>query len=137
MIVDHKGLSIVRQCRLLRLCRSAFYYRSRGENPLNLELLRLIDEKLLETPWYRRRQMTRHLRRLGHDVSNKREHRLMRRMGLSLVYQKPRTSLPPYPEQGLTASPAGACYRAAKPGLVRRHQLFPHAQELLLHGSDH
>ncbi len=93
----HPRLSIVRQCRLLGINRSAFYYRPRGESPLNLELMRLIDEQFLETPWYGRRQMARHLRRLGFDISDKRVRRLMRRMGLYPIYQKPRTSLP-HPE---------------------------------------
>ena len=59
--------------------------------------MRLIDEQFLDTPWYGRRQMARHLRRLGHEVSDKRVRRLMRRMGLYPIYQKPRTSLP-HPE---------------------------------------
>ena len=93
---DHR-LSVTRQCRLLGLSRSAFYYRARGETPLNLALLRLIDEQFMETPWYGRRQMTRHLRRQGHEVGDKRVRGLMRRMGLCPIYQKPRTTIP-HPE---------------------------------------
>jgi len=55
----------------------------RGETPLNLELMRLIDEQYLETPWYGARQMARHLRREGYGVGRKRIGRLMRQMGLS------------------------------------------------------
>ncbi len=65
-----------------------------GESPLNLELMRLIDEQHLDTPWYGARQMTRYLRRHGHGVNRKRIGRLMQVMGLSAIYQKPKTSQP-------------------------------------------
>jgi putative transposase len=42
--------------------------RPKGETPLNLELMRLIDAQFLETPWYGSRQMARHLRREGYTV---------------------------------------------------------------------
>ena len=93
----HQRLSIVRQCRLLGLSRSSFYAKTAGESPLNLELMRLIDEQFLETPWYGGRQMARYLGREGHVVGRKRVRRLMRLMGLTPIYQKPRTSRP-HPE---------------------------------------
>jgi len=90
----HDRLSISRQRHLLSLQRSAYYYQPVGETPQNLELMRLIDEQYLETPWYGARQMARHLRREGHKVNRKRVGRLMRLMGLSAIYQKPNTSRP-------------------------------------------
>ncbi|MBB2199118.1 IS3 family transposase [Gluconacetobacter sp. 1c LMG 22058] len=87
-------LSVVRQCTLLQLNRSGVYYRPVPESEANLELMRLIDAQFLETPYYGSRQMTRHLRRLGHDVGRKRARRLMARMGLRAIYQKPRTTVP-------------------------------------------
>jgi putative transposase len=93
----HDQLSITRQCRLVSIARSSFYYEGRGESPLNLRLLRLIDEQFLETPFYGSRQMARWLRRQGYTVSRKRVRRLMRLLGLQAVYQRPRTSQP-HPE---------------------------------------
>jgi len=90
----HSHLSIVRQCALVSISRSAFYYAPIGETPLNLALMRLIDEQFLETPFYGARQMARHLRRRGHVVGRKRVRRLMAKMGLTAIYQKPRTSEP-------------------------------------------
>jgi putative transposase len=90
----HPRLSIVRQCALVSIGRSSFYYEGKGESPLNLALMRLIDEQFLETPWYGSRQMARHLRRQGYCVGRKRVRRLMRLMGLCAIYQKPRTSDP-------------------------------------------
>ena len=60
-----KVLSIVRQCHLVSIARSSFYYEGQGESPVNLRLLRVIDEQFLETPFYGSRQMTRWLRRQG------------------------------------------------------------------------
>ena len=93
----HPQLPIARQCRLVSISRSGFYHRPAGETPLNLELMRLIDAQFLETPWYGSRQMARHLRREGHVVGRKRVRRLMAKMGLTPIYQRPRTTVP-HPE---------------------------------------
>ena len=95
----HPELSVVRQCELISISRSGFYYRPAGETPLNLELMRLIDRQFLETPWYGSRQMARHLRREGYTVGRKRVRRLMAKMGLEAIYQRPRTTVP-HPEHG-------------------------------------
>ena len=89
---NHARLSIVRQCRLVSVARSSFYYEGTGENPLNLRLLRVIDEQFLETPFYGSRQMTRWLRRQGDTVSRKRVRRLMRLLGVHAIFPRPRTS---------------------------------------------
>ncbi|WP_371732405.1 IS3 family transposase [Aliiroseovarius sp. xm-v-204] len=85
-------LSIGRQCKLLSISRSSFYYQPKGETALNLMLMRQIDEQFLETPFFGVRQMTWHLRNEGHLVNEKRIRRLMRLMGLMPIYQKPNTS---------------------------------------------
>lgn len=90
----NKRMSISKQCRLLAVSRSGFYYERKGENPLNLKLMRLIDEQFLKTPYYGSRQMARYLRRCGYCVGRQRIRRLMRLMGIKAVYQKPRTSNP-------------------------------------------
>ncbi len=89
---NHPGLSVARQCDLLSISRSSFYYTLKGETALNLSLMRQIDEQFLETPFYGVRQMTWHLRNEGHLVNEKRIRRLMRLMGLMPIYQKPNTS---------------------------------------------
>jgi hypothetical protein len=94
---EHSQLSIARQCELVSISRSGFYYRPAGETSLNLELMRLIDTQFLETPWYGSRQMARHLRREGYTVGRKRVRRLMAKMGLAPIYQRPRTTVP-HPE---------------------------------------
>jgi putative transposase len=91
---EHPRLSIVRQCALLSISRSHYYGPLRGESAENLGLMRVIDAQFLETPWYGSRQMARHLRRQGHDVNRKRVRRLMIKMGLVAVYQRPKTTVP-------------------------------------------
>ena len=85
----HARLSIVRQCRLVSVARSSFYYEGTGESPLYLRLLRVIDAQFLETPFYGSRQMTRWLRRQGDTVSRKRVRRLMRLLGgVHAIFQR-------------------------------------------------
>ena len=91
---DHPRLSIVRQCELVSISRSSHYYTGKGESTLNLKLMRLLDAQFLSTPWYGSRQMARHLRWQGFGVGRKRIRRLMRQMGLTAIYRKPRTSKP-------------------------------------------
>ena len=90
----NKQLSIKKQCQLLSISRSSWYYKPTGESPLNLKLMRLIDEQYLLTPYYGSRQMARWLRRQGHNVGRHRVRRLMALMGLHAIYQEPRTSQP-------------------------------------------
>ena len=51
--VDHPQLSIRRPCELIGLHRGTFYYQLAGETPLNLELMRLIDEAYTCHPFYK------------------------------------------------------------------------------------
>jgi putative transposase len=89
---QHPELSIRRQCQLLGLSRATYYYAPAQETPLNLKLMRLIDEQYLRTPFYGYRRMTAYLRRGGYAVNPKRVRRLMRLMGLEAVGPRPRTS---------------------------------------------
>ncbi len=85
-------LSIERQCALVSISRSCYYYTPQDESALNLRLMRLIDRQILETPFYGSRQMVRYLKRQGYCVSRKRIRRLMKKMCISAIYQKPNTS---------------------------------------------
>lgn len=91
---NHRKLSIARQCKLLRLCRSSFYYKSTGETGYNIGLMNEIDKAALEWPFFGVRQMCRYLKRQGFQTGVKRIRRLMRLMGIEAIYQKPRTTIP-------------------------------------------
>jgi putative transposase len=90
----HADLSVSAQCRLLSISRSSFYYAPQPESEDTLGLMRVIDAAFLDMPWYGSRQMVRHLRRIGQNVGRRRVRRLMAKMGLSPIYQRPRTSDP-------------------------------------------
>jgi len=91
---EHPDFSLRRQCELVGLNRSTFYHEPARESEFNLQLMRLIDAKYLERPFYGWRRMTNYLRREGHVVNHKRVRRLMRKMGIQAIYSKPRTSQP-------------------------------------------
>jgi putative transposase len=92
--VNHDTLSIVRQCQLLGLPRSTCYYHGADESEKNLELMRLLDEQYMQTPFYGSRRMAWWLQEQGYKVNRKRIQRLLRLMGLEAVYPRPRTSDP-------------------------------------------
>ena len=85
-------LSIVAQCRLLKLARSTLYYQPTPVSAEDLAVMRRIDEVYLASPFYGSRRMTAVLRREGWLVNRKRVQRLMRVMALEAIYQKPNTS---------------------------------------------
>lgn len=94
---DRPGLSLSRQCKLLSISRSAFYYTPKGESAENLALMRRIDELFLRWPFFGSRQMVRQLKREGVAAGRHRVRRLMRLMGLETIYRAPKTSAP-HPE---------------------------------------
>jgi len=85
---------MARQCELVGLARSSYYYEPATESQENLELMRLLDEQYTRTPFYGVRRMTVWLREQGYEVNPKRVSRLMRLMGLHAIYPKPRLSQP-------------------------------------------
>ena len=91
---DIPGLSLSRQCEVLSISRSSFYYLAKGESAENLALMRRIDALFLKYPFYGSRQMVRQLRREDIYVGRHRVCRLMRLMELEAIYQAPRTSDP-------------------------------------------
>ena len=92
---NHPTLSIRRQCKLLDLSRSTYYWQPASESTLNLELMRLIDQEYTRAPFYGYRKMTARLNNEHqYAVNTKRVARLMRKMGLQALYPRPRTSIP-------------------------------------------
>lgn len=90
---EHPQLSISRQCELLELSRSSWYYEPVAVDPYELHLMERIDEQYTATPFYGVRRMTAWLRQQGELVNHKRVARIMRQMGIQAIYPKPRTTL--------------------------------------------
>lgn len=97
MIDNDSPLSIRRQCELVRVPRSGFYYEPTAPDADELSVMRLIDALHLEHPFYGSRKITLDLRAKGQDVNRKRVQRLMCLMGLEALVPKPKTS-EPHPE---------------------------------------
>jgi len=93
---NNDRLSISRQCELLQLPRSSYYFGSHlGESEENLKLMRMIDEEYTRHPFLGTRKLRDYLRRnKGCKVNRKRVQRLMRIMGIQSVAPKPNTSMP-------------------------------------------
>jgi len=92
LIAPHEQISIERQCELLGLSRSSYYYEPCPEKEENLVLMRLLDKQYLDTPYYGIRRMQWFLQQQGYQVNHKKVARLLRLMGLEAVYPKPNLS---------------------------------------------
>lgn len=94
-----QDISIVRQCDLAGIARSAVYAQNQPVEANETELLlsRLIDEEYTRHPFYGSRKMVIYLKGLGHEVNRKRVQRLMRLLGLAGMAPGPNTSRP-HPE---------------------------------------
>jgi putative transposase len=91
--VDNPQISISRQCSLVGLSRSSYYYQPCPMSEEDLLLIRLMDEQYTNHPSSGSRTMQGILLKNGFDVGRNRIRRLMRVMGLFAVYPKPRTTL--------------------------------------------
>ncbi len=100
MINQDDPLSLSRQCQLLDLSRSSVYYQPVAVSEEELTLMRRLDELHLRYPFYGTRRLTTALNAEGYRVNRKRVQRLMRLMGLTALYPKPKTSQPARGAQG-------------------------------------
>ena len=84
----------MRQCELLDLCRSSWYYRPPPVSAADLALMRRLDELHLKYPFLGARRLARMLQREGFAVGRRHVATLMRLMGIEAIYRKQRTSIP-------------------------------------------
>ena len=87
-------LSIRRQCELVDVSRSGFYYEPCVETEENLALMRLLDQMHMARPVYGSRRLTVLVNREGWKVNRKRVARLLRLMGVEALYPKRSLSQP-------------------------------------------
>lgn len=93
MVNPDEPLPIVRQCQLLDVPRSSYYYMPVPVSDDDLELMALIDRCHLELPYYGSRRIKDWLfDEQGLVVNRKRIQRLMGIMGLEALYPKANTS---------------------------------------------
>jgi len=94
MIERGSEVPVQRQAEPFGLGRSSVYYTPRPLSERDLGLMRRLDERHLELPFYGSRKLADALRREGHAVGRWHVATLMRRMGIEALYRRPRTSIP-------------------------------------------
>lgn len=94
MVEVNNEISLVRQCALVNIHRSGLYYSPVPESEENLDIMRLMDEQYLKTPFYGIRRMLHWLKDLEITINHKRVKRLMDVMGWQTIYHKRNTSKP-------------------------------------------
>ncbi len=87
------SVSITKQCELLNVHRSCFYYKAQPESELNLEIMRILDEQYFKTPFYGVLRLTALLKTLDYQVNEKRVRRLMKLINWQTIYREPRTTI--------------------------------------------
>lgn len=91
---NHSDLSISRQCDLLGLSRSSYYYQPCGESVANLVLMKAIDVLYTKHPFYGPRRIAINLPNIYQPINVKKVRRLMKLMGIEAIYPKPDLSKP-------------------------------------------
>jgi putative transposase len=94
MITPEHPMPMTRQCNLLELSRSTFYYRRKPLRERDLEMTRHIDGIHLACPFYGSRRIMHELRARGYDVGRGHVSKLMQMMGIRTIYRRPRTTIP-------------------------------------------
>ncbi|MCK4764713.1 MAG: transposase [Candidatus Aminicenantes bacterium] len=86
---DKRKILILRQCDLLCLCRSLYYYHFKESNAANnFYLMRLIFGKYMQCPFYGSKQMTEWLKKEGYFLNRKQVSILMPYMGIDAIYPR-------------------------------------------------
>jgi len=88
MVKNNNKLSIRRQCDLLSINRSGFYYQAQGENDENLLIMKLLDKHILEEPTAGVLTMQSMLEEYQIKASYERVRRLMRKANIYPIYPK-------------------------------------------------
>ena len=92
MIDRSHELSVTRQARLLGLSRSSVYYTPQPVADAELAIMRCIDELHLELPFAGSRMLRDLLRREAVEIGREHVRTLMRHMGITAIYQRPKTT---------------------------------------------
>lgn len=90
---DDSQLSICKQCELLSVARSTFYYTPSKASDKDIGIMQELDMLYLEDPTRGTRRMAKELRKLGYRIGRCHVRRLMRIMRLKTVYCLPRTTI--------------------------------------------
>lgn len=90
----NEKIPISRQCELLEISRSGFYYEPKPISFETIDLMNRIDKIYTDKPYYGYPRITAQLKREGVAINHKRIANLMRIMGIQAIYPKKNTSKP-------------------------------------------
>ena len=96
-MIEHEEcetLSVRRQCEILELGRSSFYYTPVPISAEDKAIMDKIDEIFTDRPFYGARKISRKLKECGIPVGRRRTASLMRLMGLCAIFPKRNLSKP-------------------------------------------
>lgn len=85
---NSRNLSIAKQCDLLFVNKSTYYYKQRGLSKQDLENMKIIDEIYTEHPYFGARRMSKQLEPYGITIGRKAVRRYYRIMAIEAVYPK-------------------------------------------------
>lgn len=97
LIPNYPELSLRKQCELLGINRSSYYYEQKPIDEEMLFLMRLVDEIYTAHPYFGSRQMVNYLRLKGLNLGRTRIRTIYEKLGLQAVCPGPHTSKP-HPE---------------------------------------
>ena len=83
-----RNLSIARQCDLLLINKSTYYYKTKGLTQRDLEIMKTIDEIYTEHPYFGARRMSKYLVPSGVLIGRKAVSRYYRIMAIDAIYPK-------------------------------------------------
>lgn len=87
-------LSINRQCELLGLSRSSFYYSSAGYTEYELRIMHAIDKIYNYNPYFGHRKIHYQLRQQNFDIGRDKVLAYMHIMCIEAIYPKKKTTIP-------------------------------------------
>lgn len=89
---NDKNMTISRQCKLIGLSPSAYYYKPAPPTEEQLDIMDEIYDIYLDFPFYGSRKMSEELKLREWEVGRKQARSFMQKIGVEAIYQKPNTS---------------------------------------------
>lgn len=83
---------MAKQCELLDLPRSSYYYRPKTKSREELAQINLVDETYTQYPFFGTRKMAAYLARQGYLLGRKKIRKIYELLGLEAIYPKPNLS---------------------------------------------
>lgn len=86
--INHKKLDVSRQCELIELSRSSYYFEPRQLTAEDHKVMRRMDEIFTDHPYYGTRRMMHVLREEGHLIGRKKVRKYYQLLGIEAIYPK-------------------------------------------------